>query len=85
MHWQVQPIIWIVLIATLALLAIPRPGYPQEASVTVRKACNLDVRRLCPKEFMLKDSALIGECMRVHAASIGARCMKAWMLEHQGR
>jgi hypothetical protein len=28
MHWRLEPIIWVLIIGTLALLAIPRPAHP---------------------------------------------------------
>jgi hypothetical protein len=85
MHWQLQPVILVLIIGTLALLAIPRAAHPQEPSAAVRRACDGDVRRLCPKEYRAKDSAAIGTCMRAHWTGISGRCMAAWGSEHPGQ
>ncbi|HEV3394499.1 MAG TPA: hypothetical protein VG100_00055 [Xanthobacteraceae bacterium] len=82
MHWQLQPIIWLVLIATLAILAIPHPAHPQEPSAAIRRACDGDVRRLCPKEYAARDGARIRDCMGEHKFSISLRCQAAWIKEH---
>ena len=98
MPWQLQPLIWPILIATLALLAIPHrahPGHPvaqsatgtpaAEPSAAIKAACSEDVRRLCPKEYANRHAdggAAIGGCMRRHVFAISGRCIKAWLTEH---
>jgi hypothetical protein len=88
MHWQLQPIIWPIIIATLALLAVPHRAHPQEVSAAIRAACEGDVRTLCPAEYARKDADAIAACMKGHAPFIGKppfispRCVKAWITEH---
>ena len=85
MPWQLQPLIWPLLIATLALLAIPHRAKPAEPSAAIKSACSDDVRRLCPKEYANRHAdgaAAIGACMRAHVFSISPRCIKAWLTEH---
>jgi hypothetical protein len=88
MPWQLQPLIWPLIIATLALLAIPHRAHPQEVSEAVRAACDADVRTLCPAEYEAKDAAAIAACMRGHAPFVGREpfisngCVKAWLKEH---
>ena len=85
MPWQLQPLIWPIVIATLALLAVPHKARPQEPSAAIKAACTSDVVRLCPKEYAARHrdgGASIGPCMRSHAFSISGRCMKAWLFEH---
>jgi hypothetical protein len=48
MPWQLQPLIWPFLIATLAMLAIPKHAHPQSASLV--KACYRSVYRACHDE-----------------------------------
>jgi hypothetical protein len=81
MPWQLQPLIWPIIIATLALLAVPRPARPQEPSPAVRAACEGDIKRLCPKEHAAGDGAAIAACMRAHAFSISRGCVNAWLAE----
>lgn len=86
MPWQLQPIIWPIIIATLALIAMPHKAHPatasQGASPAIRAACDGDIRRLCPKEHAAGDGAAIARCMRAHAFSISTRCINAWLSEH---
>ena len=85
MPWQLQPLIWPIIIATLALLAMPHKAHPQEPSAAVKAACSADVKRLCPKEYLNRHAdggASIGTCMKAHAFSISPRCIKAWLFEH---
>jgi hypothetical protein len=96
MHWRLEPIIWVLIIGTLALLAIPRPAHPvsgeasrtaladasQGASPEIRRACDGDVRRLCPKEYAARDRAGIGQCMKTNWTQISAACVAAWLKEH---
>ena len=88
MHWQLQPLIWPIIIATLALLAVPHKAHPQEISEAVKKACDADVRTLCRAEYAAKDAEAIAACMKSHAPFIGKppfispACVKAWMAEH---
>jgi hypothetical protein len=55
MPWQLQPLIWPIIIATLALLSVPHKAHPgtpaAEPSAAVKAACTADVKRLCPKEY----------------------------------
>jgi hypothetical protein len=80
MHWRLEPIIWVLIIGTLALLAIPRPAHPQSSAI--RRACDADVRRLCPKEYAARDRAGIGTCMKTNWTQISAACVAAWLKEH---
>jgi hypothetical protein len=82
MPWQLQPLIWPIIIATLALLALPHKARPAEPSTAVKIACTADVKRLCPKEYAHRDGPGIGSCMKAHAFSISGRCIKAWLFEH---
>jgi hypothetical protein len=83
MHWQIQPLIWIAIIGTLALLAIPRAAHPADTpSAAVRRACDADVRRLCPKEYAVRDRAGIGACMKANWTAISVGCVAAWLKEH---
>ena len=88
MPWQLQPLIWPIIIATLALLSVPHKAHPgtpaAEPSAAVKAACTADVKRLCPKEYANRhaDGAAIGTCMKAHAFSISGRCIKAWLFEH---
>jgi hypothetical protein len=85
MPWQLQPLIWPIVIATLAMLAIPRPAHPTEPSEAIKRACTADVKRLCPREYLHRHAdggAGIGTCMKAHAFSISGRCIKAWLFEH---
>jgi hypothetical protein len=87
MPWQLQPLVWPLLIATLALLAIPHRARPAEPSAAIKAACTDDVKRLCPKEYADRHrdgGAGIGGCMKAHAFSISGRCVKAWLFEHPG-
>jgi hypothetical protein len=79
MPWQLQPLIWPIIIATLALLAVPRPAHPQEARPAVRAACEGDIKRLCPKQRAAGDGAAIAACMRAHAFAISRGCVDAWL------
>jgi hypothetical protein len=89
MPWQLQPLIWPIIIATLALLSVPHKAHPgtpaAEPSAAVKAACTADVKRLCPKEYANRHpdgGAAIGACMKAHAFSISGRCIKAWLFEH---
>jgi hypothetical protein len=85
MPWQLQPLIWPIIIATLALLAVPHRARPAEPSAAIQAACTADVKRLCPKEYANRHAdggAAIGTCMKAHAFSISGRCIKAWLFEH---
>jgi hypothetical protein len=85
MPWQLQPLIWPIIIATLALLAMPHKARPAEPSAAVKAACTADVKRLCPKEYLnrhVDGGAAIGTCMKTHAFSISGRCIKAWLTDH---
>jgi len=98
MPWQLQPLIWPIIIATLALLSVPHKAHPAspvaqsaagipaaEPSAAVKAACTADVKRLCPKEYANRHAdggAAIGACMKAHAFSISGRCIKAWLFEH---
>jgi hypothetical protein len=88
MPWQLQPIIWPIIIATLALLAVPHKARPQEVSSAVRAACEGDMRALCPDEYAAQDGPAIATCMKSHAPFIGkppfvsTDCVNAWLAEH---
>jgi hypothetical protein len=82
MPWHLQPLIWPIIIATLALLAVPRPARPDEPSPAVRAACEGDIKRLCPKEHAAADGAAIAVCMRAHAFAISRGCVRAYLNEH---
>jgi hypothetical protein len=72
MHWQLQPLIWIALIGTLALLAIPRAAHPQSADLVA--ACMVDALRWCAAEAANRDKDAINKCMRAHRARLSKRC-----------
>jgi hypothetical protein len=72
MHWHIQPLIWVLVIGTLALLAIPRPAHPQPADLI--EACTVDALRWCPSQAMSRDKDSIDKCMRAHRARLSKRC-----------
>lgn len=76
-------LIWLLASAVL-ILAVPRIAPAQEPSPAVRRACDSDVRRLCPDQYRARDNAAIGVCMRQNAAMITLRCAAAWLAEHPG-
>lgn len=83
MPWQLQPLIWPIVIATLALLSVPHKARPAEPSAAVRRACVGDVKRLCPAEYAARDAAGIGECMKkAGPLRISLKCQSAWIKEH---
>jgi hypothetical protein len=83
MHWQLQPIIWPIVIATLALLAVPQKAHPAEPSPAIRAACEQDVKRLCPKAYRSQSALLICYCMqRQSVFSISPKCVAAYLAEH---
>jgi hypothetical protein len=72
MHWQIQPLIWVLVIGTLAILAIPRAAHPQPADLIA--ACMVDALRWCPAESASRDKARIDACMRAHRPRLSKRC-----------
>jgi hypothetical protein len=72
MPWQLQPLIWIALIGTLALLAIPRAAHPQPADLVA--ACMVDALRWCPAEAASQDKDRIDACMRAHRGRLSKAC-----------
>ena len=87
MPWQLQPLIWPIIIATLALLAVPHKAHPQEPTPAMR-ACEGDIQKLCSTEYAANDGLAIAACMISHAPFIGKPpfvsngCVKAWLKEH---
>jgi hypothetical protein len=76
MPWQLQPLIWPLLIATLALLAIPRNAHPQSADLI--NACRDDAIRLCESQVRALGKTTASDKPEVVAArrkAIGA-CMQ---------
>jgi hypothetical protein len=86
MHWQLQPLIIVLLLGTLALLAIPRVAHPQTASPAIRKACDGDIRTLCPKEYAMRRGRAKAICLcmneRGGAFTVSLACQRAWIKEH---
>jgi hypothetical protein len=83
MHWQMQPILWPIIIATLALLAVPHNAHPQQPSAAIRAACDGDVKKLCPHAYRSGSATLICRCMaRQNTFSISWGCRTAWIKEH---
>jgi hypothetical protein len=78
MDWRLQPLIPILILATLALLAIPRAAHPQSRELIA--ACQGDALTLCPVEVgqaMLGARKPIGRCMRAHWNDLSAPCRAA--------
>ena len=72
MHWQLQPLIWPILIATLALLAIPHQAHPQSAALV--KACYRSVYRACHDEVKALDRKAAGACVKAKFDQLAPRC-----------
>ena len=72
MPWQLQPLIWPILIATLALLAMPHKAHPQSASLI--KACYRSVYRACHDEVARLDRKATGECVQANFAKLAPHC-----------
>ena len=83
MHWHIQPLIWPLLIATLALLAIPHPAHPQSPSLV--RACAAAVGKTCHAQMMEPLSAEmrnhVGACVHERFAELPARCRAIIKLE----
>jgi hypothetical protein len=91
MPWQLQPLIWPILIATLALLAVPHKAHPQSADLV--NACRDDALRLCVREVRALGATRasdkpeivearrknVGACMQIHVkhGDTSARCTEA--------
>ena len=84
---QLQPIIWPIIIATLALLAVPhkaRPQHPvaqsatgtptQEPSAELMQACFRPVYRFCREEVKRLDRKAAGECVKANFDKLDERC-----------
>ena len=74
MHWQLQPILWPIIIATLALLAMPPRAHPAPPSSQLVALCSADAQRLCPSEVVSGDHDRIGRCMRAHRKAVSKPC-----------
>jgi hypothetical protein len=72
MPWQLQPLIWPFIIATLAMLAIPRPAHPQSAALI--KACYRSVYRVCHDEVRNLDRKAAGECVKKNFGELAPPC-----------
>jgi hypothetical protein len=72
MPWQLQPLIWPFLIATLALLAIPHKAHPQSAALV--KACYRSVYRTCHDEVRNLDRRAAGACVKANFDKLAPRC-----------
>jgi hypothetical protein len=72
MPWQLQPFIWPILIATLALIAIPRPAHPQSSALV--KACYRSVYRECHEQVKTLDRKATGECVKANFDKLAPRC-----------
>jgi hypothetical protein len=53
-------------------------------SPAIRRACDGDVRHLCPKEWASHNSLAICNCMNARggAFTVSLRCQAAWIKEH---
>jgi len=76
MPWRLEPLIWPILIATLALLAIPR-AHGGEPPPDLIAACQGDVMRFCLRAAMSQDKDAIDRCMRAHRKQATPQCQKA--------
>ena len=74
MPWQLQPIIWPIIIATLALLAVPHKARPQEPSVELIQACFRPLYRYCREEVKRLDRTAAGACVKANFAKLDVRC-----------
>jgi hypothetical protein len=74
MPWQLQPLIWTIVIATLALLAIPHKAHPAEPSAALIKACYRTVYRECHDEVAALDRKAAGACVKANFAKLAPRC-----------
>lgn len=72
MPWQLQPLIWPFIIATLAMLAIPRHAHPQSAALV--KACYRTVYRACHDEVARLDRKAAGVCVQANFDKLAPRC-----------
>jgi len=72
MHWQLQPLIRVIVIATLATLAIPR-AYPMPSRADI-EACTDDAMRLCKAEVDRKDYPAAGSCVLEHRKQLSEGC-----------
>jgi hypothetical protein len=89
MPWQLQPIIWPIIIATLALLAIPHKAHPgppvaqsatgtptaeHEPSAELMQACFRPLWRYCREEVKRLDRKAAGECVKANFNKLEERC-----------
>ncbi|MBV8753346.1 MAG: hypothetical protein JO328_10870 [Hyphomicrobiales bacterium] len=72
MPWQLQPLIWPFIIATLALLAMPRPAHPQSKALI--KACYRTVYEQCHDQVKALDRKATGECVKAKFDMLAPRC-----------
>ena len=74
MPWQLQPIIWPIIIATLALLAVPHKARPREPSAELVQACFRPLYRYCREEVKRLDRKAAGECVKANFDKLDERC-----------
>jgi hypothetical protein len=74
MPWQLQPIIWPIIIATLALLAVPHKARPAEPSAALVKACFRTIYKECREQVKALDRKAAGECVKTNFAKLDERC-----------
>lgn len=72
MPWQLQPLIWPIVIATLALIAIPRQAHPQSSALV--KACYRSVYRACHEQVRALDRKAAGECVKANFDKLAPHC-----------
>jgi hypothetical protein len=77
MPWQLQPLIWPIVIATLALLAVPHKAHPQSAALI--KACYRSVAKECHAQAKDKQTfgeyrAAVGACVKQNLDKLDPRC-----------
>lgn len=72
MPWQIQPLIWPIIIATLALLSVPHKAHPQSAALI--KACYRTVYKECEAQVKALDRKAAGECVKANFTKIAPRC-----------